>query len=692
MNTSELERKSANGYFARMWRAAACTGANDPRFPSIVRLPTGDLLLSFTHTPVGSKTGAIALSRSMDGGKCWSDPVDVFVSESGTPRALGTMSFLSTGTLLLPFADGVRVRMLVSGDTGATWVPAEAIDCSPLSGATPYGRIVEVGSELLMPMYGRMSVDGRSAPCSGVLRSTDDGRTWGSFTVIACDGENGSTEYGPVSVCAGGSGVLLAMVSVAEQYLSRSVSTDGGRTWSKPEQRLYACNPCLIPVGPTIACVNRGTAPSDATGVTFKGVFRVQFSDDLFDTWRCDRMLDQAIKGDHCSATALDGDRLLIVHDRIGYPFENRGTQVTAGINVGLMQRNPQAPSVGSAPLPATKRDNWEPVETFTTELQNGFGELVLFGEDLYTMSGGDVYVSSDTGRTFRKAAIGPTTEGFHGYSGAVLRITKSGRWLLFNYGWIFEHGVEDWDGVRETYIGDDGYLHTKQTGIKGRNAVRVYSSDDLGSSWSDPVPMGSGPLVWMHPYGRMIEEEDGILSLSVYGCYSDEDTARRSDCCGLIRSRDGGESWGDFSETAYDEAGHEIAYNEMDFLPLADGAWLAVARTEWRSHHAGEASSSSVCFSPDRGRSWSRPEFAFVGAVPDLCHLPDGGVVCATSGSKIRFTYDGGHTWSREMPVHAESKSSSYPGVEVIGEDRMLVYSKWAGRDAALYRRRKAR
>ena len=117
---------------------------------------------------------------------------------------------------------------------------------------------------------------------------------------------------------------------------------------------------------------------------------------------------------------------------------------------------------------------------------------------------------------------------------------------------------------------------------------------------------------------------DDHTLAMTVYGCLSEEDTSGRIDCCGIFRSTDGGESWGDFSLVAYDEEFHEIAYNEMDIQPMPDGAWVALIRTEWRSHHGGESSSSSVCFSRDLGYTWTRPEFAFIGAVPTLALLPD--------------------------------------------------------------------
>lgn len=131
---------------------------------------------------------------------------------------------------------------------------------------------------------------------------------------------------------------------------------------------------------------------------------------------------------------------------------------------------------------------------------------------------------------------------------------------------------------------------------------------------------------------------------------------------------------------------GRQIAYNEMDVQPLRDGTWTAVVRTEWRNHSGGEPSSSSVCFSADQGRTWTNPEFVFIGAVPMLALLPDGGLACGTSFNKVRFSYDGGHTWSREVP----SYTRHYPGVQLVGreKDRLFVHDRSKKKRACLYRR----
>ena len=183
---------------------------------------------------------------------------------------------------------------------------------------------------------------------------------------------------------------------------------------------------------------------------------------------------------------------------------------------------------------------------------------------------------------------------------------------------------------------------------------------------------------------------------LPVFGSLSDEDTSGRVDCCGVLRSKDGGENWGDFTLMAYDKANRDIAYNEVDVEPMPDGTLVAAIRTEWRSGPSGHPWSTSFCFSEDQGRSWTKPELGYFGNVPDMALLPDGGLaVAAAALPRVVFSYDGGHSWSREVPPHSTrgdettpAHGTSYAGVELIDDDHLLVFGRWLGRDGCIYRR----
>ena len=172
----ELDSKSGGGLFARMWRTSACLEAGKAEYPSIERNAKGELILMFTQIAEDRAEGVLALSVSRDEGKTWSDPRTIYQAPTVTPKAMGTLTRLDSGKLLAPFVAGDVVRMLV-GEGGKRWRASDPIDCSPLQDAAPYGKIVSLGPELLMPLFGKLPAAGREAPCSGVLRSTDSGKT-----------------------------------------------------------------------------------------------------------------------------------------------------------------------------------------------------------------------------------------------------------------------------------------------------------------------------------------------------------------------------------------------------------------------------------------------------------------------------------------------------------------------------------
>ena len=386
-------------------------------------------------------------------------------------------------------------------------------------------------------------------------------------------------------------------------------------------------------------------------------------------------MLDQDLKGQYSSAVGLDNDRLLLVHDRdlVRYPIEGRGTKATQGIEVAEMVRNPAAPQTTPRIIPVNQRDDWVFDHSFRSSFDY-FGAITLAPDGtLFTIhekgvNSGEfsasrtIHVSYDMARTFEPVAQLPAG----GYGGFL--ILRSGRWICTEPRW--HKAGHEWTGVPTYYTGEDGYLYEKRTGIKGTNEFVAFWSDDQGKTWTQ-AQYDQSPLLWTfgtHPF----EDTDGTLIMPSFGCFTHEQTASRIDSSGLFRSTDGGKTWGDFSLIASDAEGMKIAYNETAIQPMPDGTWVAVMRTEWRNHHAGEAASSSVSFSTDRGRTWSKPQFAFIGAVPQTTLLADGALLVATSFSKWRLSYDGGHTWSREVPA----RTNGYPWLTHVTPN-LLMFSE---------------
>jgi hypothetical protein len=124
-----------------------------------------------------------------------------------------------------------------SPDGGKTWSKPSQIDVSDLEYGSPYGKIVTMpDGAMLMPIYGSgISPKGAPRPegdFSYLYRSTDDGQTWARFSTI------GAARFNETSVLRLDSGDLLAaMRTVApDQDVWLTSSKDGGKTWSAPKK------------------------------------------------------------------------------------------------------------------------------------------------------------------------------------------------------------------------------------------------------------------------------------------------------------------------------------------------------------------------------------------------------------------------------------------------------------------------
>lgn len=146
-----------------------------------------------------------------------------------------------------------------------------------------------------------------------------------------------------------------------------------------------------------------------------------------------------------------------------------------------------------------------------------------------------------------------------------------------------------------------------------------VIRSSDRGETWTPPAKVEIAPFTWAYPFGRIIEMPNnelimtlfgGYLPLSLYGS-PDEDKdeeartlrklgdakpeAQRGDFSFLLRSKDGGRTWGDPSVIARH-------HNEVCAIRLPDGRLMAAIR------EAGRGARLNVTFSSDQGHTWSTP------------------------------------------------------------------------------------
>ncbi len=201
------------------------------------------------------------------------------------------------------------------------------------------------------------------------------------------------------------------------------------------------------------------------------------------------------------------------------------------------------------------------------------------------------------------------------------------------------------WKAGLDCYVDDTNGPQWQNVKITGRvPAMFVRRSTDHGRTWSKEWPYKSKLLALPSPFGRIIPAPDGTLLMGVYG------TPRRPrkgcrDISLLLRSTDGGRTWGDESLVA---TGH----NEIAYAFLAQGRLLAAARSE--SGHV------ATLFSDDGGRTWSKPvQVTRDGEHPADLTVLASGAVQMTFGRRIRpmgagvlLSRDGGESWDTEHEV----------------------------------------
>ncbi len=252
MSTERFARAESDcfvGRRGRLERFLVCS--TQGYFPVLARTGAQALAVIFrtggTHVAISA---TLAVATSADGGRSWSDPVEITPRwEDSRNPAFGVTA---DGTLLAAYwkaaldcyADtpngpqwtqcevtGSVPSMFVrrSADQGKTWSAEWPYRSESLALPSPYGRIITApDGSLLMGLYGtpRHKREG-IRDSSLLLRSTDGGCTWGDESLVA-DGYN-ETSYALLP-----SGRLLAAARSESGHVATLFSDDLGWNWSTP--------------------------------------------------------------------------------------------------------------------------------------------------------------------------------------------------------------------------------------------------------------------------------------------------------------------------------------------------------------------------------------------------------------------------------------------------------------------------
>jgi sialidase-1 len=205
-------------------------------WPSITQAPNGDLLAVFSgdRSAHVSPDGKVQMVRSRDGGATWEGPTTVFDSpiddrDSGIiVTAKGTVL---VSTFTNPGGEPWQGHwVLRSTDNGRTWGQPIRTEVT-----TPHGPIQLRDGRLLY--VGQRPHESHKKPYDvGIQESLDDGLTWrtvGAFPVPAGDRILSYDECHPAE-CADGTVVLQFRDCYEPHLIRQSESRDGGRTWTAP--------------------------------------------------------------------------------------------------------------------------------------------------------------------------------------------------------------------------------------------------------------------------------------------------------------------------------------------------------------------------------------------------------------------------------------------------------------------------
>ena len=194
--------------------------------PRVVRLLDGTLIAQMER---GSHKRTPIFIRSTDGAKTWSKPYPGVMAKE--IDVVSHMGVLLDGRLVAVSGGDVEMRLAYSSDQGKTWTAGNQIDHLPMSSAAAgEGRILQLNDgTLVIPLFGYLpEVPGGLS--AGVVRSSDYGATW-SLSVIGRANPEESKYFSETTVANLNDGTLVALMRPG---LTRSVSTDGGKTWSVP--------------------------------------------------------------------------------------------------------------------------------------------------------------------------------------------------------------------------------------------------------------------------------------------------------------------------------------------------------------------------------------------------------------------------------------------------------------------------
>lgn len=329
-------------------------------YPSIRKMNDGSLLLVFSimadALPEDIVTPHHAMIRSTDGGKSWyfnrylyfpttvagDAHVCVQLSDGTVLELPNNVHAVSDEELYAPYWKSNDNGKTFSGPCDARVIlPEGAVETVPAMGRTLanlrfYRSIIELeNGDLLASMYGHFKGDKKYR--SFVVKSTDRGESWTYLSTIAYDPNIGTESFcEPVMVLLPKGDILCIMRTGSGEPLYQAISSDEGKTWSKPEPTgANGVDPDLIVLSDgTLACSygrlqpRREIEPSSSLypGLPASMGDRIMFSTDGGITWARHTTVYMGPSTGYTGIEEVRPNEVIYAFDTLGYGWHPYNT------------------------------------------------------------------------------------------------------------------------------------------------------------------------------------------------------------------------------------------------------------------------------------------------------------------------------------------------------------------------------
>lgn len=285
---------------------------------------------------------------------------------------------------------------------------------------------------------------------------------------------------------------------------------------------------------------------------------------------------------------------------------------------------------------------------------------------------------SRDDGRSWGAADIFPVFDSECGEQDPSIAELRDGTLIINFFRWRV---VPPEEKDRLLYPARQQYDGT-WSDVEGPWIIRSY---DGGVSWeSDPVPVDSAPLPRAGTSDPVLELADGTLVMGIYGADPGDAVCRAY----LVRSTDGGETWGEPALVAQDAEG-KLSFEEPALARTADGRLLAILRCG----EPGDYQYLHQATSNDGGHTWEDlHQTPMWGHPAHVLTLSDGRLVCAYGyrqppyGVRATVSEDGGRTWDIEREValreDGASRDLGYPSTTELPDGTLVTVYYIHGED----------